>query len=119
MIKSELIEPTPPNCPKLHCNPQTSAISRSREYAADHGAGVLTKRPQDLMVALQKLQTAIARQPMPETAGSNVTAHLFIVNPFKLSSLAVMLSTRPTFEQRAAQLRNLQQELECGPEDRG
>lgn len=87
------------------------AISRSREYAADRGAGILTRRPADLIAALQKLQTAVKRHPMPTRAGSDATAHIFIVNPFKRGGLSSLFSTHPTFEQRAERLQALEREL--------
>jgi len=91
------------------------AVSRSREYAADRGAGMLTGRPSDLIAALQKLQASVKQHPMPEKAGSNATAHLFIVNPFKLGGLASLFSTHPTLEQRATRLQALEQELQRLP----
>ncbi|MEW6516975.1 MAG: zinc metalloprotease HtpX [candidate division FCPU426 bacterium] len=87
------------------------AVSRSREYAADRGAGQLTNRPLDLVKALEKLHLAVRQRPLAETAGSQATAHLFIVNPFKLSGLANLFSTHPTLEQRRERLEALDQEL--------
>ncbi|MBN1595062.1 zinc metalloprotease HtpX [candidate division FCPU426 bacterium] len=87
------------------------AISRSREYAADRGAGLLTRRPADLVSALEKLHAVVKRQPMPAPAGADVTAHLFIVNPFTLRGLASLFSTHPSLEQRAERLLALEQEM--------
>jgi heat shock protein HtpX len=87
------------------------AISRSREFAADRSAGLLTHHPLDLLTALEKLQTAAKRQPLPATGQAQATAHLFIVNPFKGEGLMALFSTHPTFEQRAERLRALNQEL--------
>ncbi len=91
------------------------AVSRSREFAADRGAGILTNRPQDLSRALEKLQAAAKRQPLSEGAGSSATAHLFIVNPFKMSGLANLFSTHPTLEQRRERLEALDRELRGMP----
>lgn len=87
------------------------AVSRSREYAADRGAGLLTNRPLDLVRALEKLQLSVQRRPLAVTNGTQATAHLFIVNPFKLSGLAGMFSTHPTLDQRRERLEALDQEL--------
>ncbi|MCD4813838.1 zinc metalloprotease HtpX [bacterium] len=91
------------------------AVSRSREYAADRGAGLLTNRPEDLVHALEKLQASVKRQPMQENAASNATAHMFIVNPFKRGGLASLFSTHPTLEQRAGRLQELARELQGVP----
>jgi heat shock protein HtpX len=91
------------------------AISRSREFAADRGSGELTNRPLDLISALQKLTASAARQPLAATPSGNVTAHLFIVNPFKSGGLATLFSTHPNLEQRAERLRALDQELKGLP----
>ncbi len=53
------------------------AISRRREYLADASGALLTRYPEGLASALQKLGTATPmRQP------SHATAHLFISDPF-------------------------------------
>jgi heat shock protein HtpX len=91
------------------------AISRSREYAADRGAGILTNRPMDLVGALEKLHMSVERRPLEATPSGNVTAHLFIVNPFKASGFATLFSTHPNLEQRAERLRALDSELKGLP----
>ncbi|NTV51687.1 MAG: zinc metalloprotease HtpX [Candidatus Firestonebacteria bacterium] len=91
------------------------AISRSREFAADRAAGILTNRPLDLITALEKLHASVTRHPLEATPGGNVTAHLFIVNPFKAGGLASLFSTHPNVEQRAERLRALDQELKGLP----
>jgi len=91
------------------------AVSRSREFAADRSAGMLTNRPLDLVTALQKLHTSVARHPAVATAREQNTAHLFIVNPFKGEGLMSLFSTHPNFEQRSARLRELDQELRGVP----
>jgi heat shock protein HtpX len=91
------------------------AMSRSREFAADRGAGLLTNRPMDLVSALEKLTASAARQPLVATPNGNVTAHLFIVNPFKAGGFASLFSTHPNLEQRAERLRALEQELKGLP----
>ena len=87
------------------------AISRSREYAADRGAALLTRRPEDLIRALERIQGAVRRRPLAATANAQNTAHLFIVNPFRGGGLASLFSTHPSLEQRAERLRELDRRL--------
>mgnify|MGYP001616708316 CR=1 FL=1 len=54
------------------------AISRKREYLADASGVILTRYPEGLASALQK----IGAYSQPMQTASNATAHLFIGNPF-------------------------------------
>jgi heat shock protein HtpX len=91
------------------------AVSRSREFEADRSGGILTNRPLDLAAALEKLQAAAQQRPLASTPATNVTAHLFIVNPFKLQGLAALFSTHPSMTQRVERLKELDQELRGVP----
>ncbi|MEX2008129.1 MAG: M48 family metallopeptidase [Candidatus Spechtbacterales bacterium] len=55
------------------------AVSRKREFLADASGALLTRYPDGLARALEK----IAADPTPMRRASNATAHLFIANPFK------------------------------------
>jgi heat shock protein HtpX len=55
------------------------AVSRRREYLADASGAMLTRYPEGLASALEKLTNEA--QPFDRT--SNATAHLFIVQPFR------------------------------------
>ncbi len=82
------------------------AISRSREYLADETGAGLSKSPQGLARALEKLSLASKRIPLkasPTTA--QATAHMFIVNPFSGRSLMTLFSTHPSAEERIRRLR--------------
>jgi heat shock protein HtpX len=81
------------------------AISRQREYAADAGGAHMTRDPEALASALQKLQLGVARRPMGE--GAATTAHLFIMNPLSGEGLTRMFSTHPPVEERVARLRGM------------
>src|SRR5207244_274859 len=59
------------------------AISRSREFAADATAAVLTGDPQALAEALLTLERA--KHTIPYQFAGPATAHLFIVNPLRRS----------------------------------
>ncbi len=55
------------------------AISRRREFMADAGSVEITRQPQDLISALEK----ISDDPEPLRRANKATAHLYIENPFK------------------------------------
>ena len=82
------------------------AISRRREYLADASAVLLTRYPEGLTRALQKLKENT--QPLNRTASS--TAHLFIDNPFKKKNsswFVSLFSTHPPIEERIRILKNM------------
>jgi heat shock protein HtpX len=54
------------------------AVSRQREYLADASGVLLTRYPEGLASALEK----ISGDTEPLEAANNATAHLYIVNPF-------------------------------------
>lgn len=76
------------------------AVSRQREYLADSSASLLTRYPDGLARALEKISAG----PALATAG-HATAHLFIANPFKTRSLTNLFSTHPPIEERIRRLR--------------
>lgn len=80
------------------------ALSRKREYLADAGAVRLTRYPEGLAGALEK----IAGSQLPVAAANKVTAPMYIANPFR-GSHASIFSTHPPIEQRVAILRNMAQ----------
>jgi len=83
------------------------ALSRRREYLADAGAARLTRYPEGLASALEK----IANDPSPQlTAANKVTAPMYIVNPFKKKNamkLSDLTSTHPPISERIRILRNM------------
>jgi heat shock protein HtpX len=83
------------------------ALSRRREYLADAGAARLTRYPEGLADALEK----IANDPSPQLATVNkVTAPMYIVNPFKKKGamkLSDLTSTHPPISERIKILRNM------------
>ena len=83
------------------------ALSRRREYLADAGAARLTRYPEGLASALEK----IAGDPSPQLAAVNkVTAPMYIVNPFKSKKqmkLSDLTSTHPPISERVKILRKL------------
>ncbi len=82
------------------------AVSRRRELLADASGALLTRYPEGLAKALEK----IGREQQPMQRANNATAHLFISNPFgakAMSGLARLFSTHPPIEERIAALRHM------------
>lgn len=81
------------------------AISRKREYLADATAAQLTRYPEGLASALEKISSA----GIPMESANKVTAPMFIVNPFlqKKMKLANLSSTHPAAEERIKILRSM------------
>lgn len=85
------------------------AISRKREFVADASAVLLTRYPEGLAHALQKISTS---QPFEKS--KQATAHLFITNPMHLdaesssknSFFSKLFMTHPPIEERVRALLN-------------
>ncbi|NTV22521.1 MAG: M48 family metallopeptidase [Candidatus Yonathbacteria bacterium] len=80
------------------------AISRKREFLADASGALLTRYPDGLASALQKISGAA----VPLRHANQATAHLYIENPFsrhgKVSGMASLFMTHPPVEARIAAL---------------
>lgn len=83
------------------------SISRRREFLADASGVLLTRYPEGLAMALEK----ISRDKEPLEAANRGTAHLYIVNPFKGEQakawLANLFNTHPPVEERIRILRSM------------
>jgi len=77
------------------------AISRKREFLADASAVLLTRHPEGLARALEK----ISADPEPLEAANRATAHLYITNPFKGKKVSSFFMTHPPIGERVAALR--------------
>ncbi len=79
------------------------AVSRQREYLADASGALLTRNPEGLASALEK----IAADPDPLEVANKATAHLYINNPLRehKSWLNNMFTTHPPIEERVKLLR--------------
>jgi len=84
------------------------AISRKREFLADSTGTLLTRYPQGLISALEKISSS----PDKLRRVSGATAHLYIVNPLMGANntnwLAKLFMTHPPIEQRIIALRDFQ-----------
>lgn len=80
------------------------AISRRREYLADSNGAYLTRNPEGLAKALNKIKND---QPSGKPKGSKTVAPLYIANPFKSQSISSIWSTHPPIEERVKRLRSM------------
>lgn len=84
-----------------------TAVSRKREFLADASGVLLTRYPEGLAQALEKLKN----DHTPPRSASNATAHLFIENPFdnkKVKNFFTgLFNTHPPLEERIKILRSM------------
>lgn len=78
------------------------AISRQREFLADVTAVSLTRYPEGMISALQKLKN----NGKPLRKQNSTTANLFIVNPMKRSFFQNLFSTHPSIDDRISRLKD-------------
>jgi heat shock protein HtpX len=81
------------------------AISRRREYLADASAVRLTRYPEGLASALERISSVKVALP----SANKVTAPMYIVSPLikKGSALSTLASTHPPIQERIAILRSM------------
>ena len=79
------------------------AISRKREFLADASGALLTRYPEGLARALEK----ISQDPISLKAASNATNHLFIASPLKGKKVSKLWMTHPPIEERVKALRQM------------
>ncbi len=85
------------------------AISRKREFLADADGALLTRYPEGLASALEK----IAADPTPMSTANTATSHLYIESPFKEDSgkgnwFVKLFSTHPPIEERIRALKDME-----------
>ncbi|MBI4708620.1 MAG: M48 family metallopeptidase [Candidatus Portnoybacteria bacterium] len=79
------------------------AISRKREFLADADGALLTRYPEGLASALEK----IAGDQTPLRVANKATAHLYITNPFKGKKISSLFMTHPPTDERVRILREM------------
>ncbi len=79
------------------------AISRAREYQADATGAEISRSPDGLASALQKMESYARRRPLQV---NEATSHMFIVNPLSAKGLSGLFSTHPPIQERIKRLRN-------------
>lgn len=84
------------------------AISRKREFLADADGALLTRYPEGLASALEK----IAKDQTPMYRANTATAHLFLSDPFKGKQgqnwFVKLFQTHPPMEERTKALRGME-----------
>jgi heat shock protein HtpX len=80
------------------------AISRGREYLADETGAKIAKDSSGLSSALKKLHMYSSQNKVIGEPRHEATAHMFIVNPFKGSTMLSLFSTHPPMEERVRRL---------------
>ena len=81
------------------------AVSRSREYEADHTGAEVSHDPLALASALRKLQRG--SEAVPSQIAQPAFSHLYIVNPLSGQTLAGLFSTHPPLEKRIQRLEEM------------
>ena len=79
------------------------AISRKREFLADADGALLTRYPEGLASALEK----ISQDQIPLRVANKATAHMYIANPFKGKKVRKFFMTHPSVEERTKALRGM------------
>ncbi len=83
------------------------AVSRKREFLADASGALLTRYPEGLASALEK----IGREEIPLRTAHNATAHMYISNPFKGKEsqnwFTKLFMTHPPIQERVKILRGM------------
>lgn len=85
------------------------AVSRRREFLADASGVSMTRQPEGLISALEK----ISKDKEPLEAANKATAHLYIINPFKegekrtVGWFAGLFNTHPPVSERLKALQKM------------
>ena len=89
------------------------AISRSREYEADHDGGEICGNPNALADGLEKIEYYVTHSPETLPDAKPATANMYIVNPFEGTGKALtkLFSTHPDTSDRIARLREQAREM--------
>lgn len=81
------------------------AVSRTREFDADHDGAVLTNDPLALASALRKLEGGVARAPLPQDPRVEPLSAMMIANPF--GRVRNLFASHPPMDQRIARLEQM------------
>jgi heat shock protein HtpX len=80
------------------------AISRAREFDADHGSAEISGDPRALAAALEKIECYTKTTPLDVAEQHPETAQMMIINPLSGGGIAGLFSTHPSTQERIARL---------------
>ncbi len=80
------------------------AISRKREYLADSNGAYLSRNPEGLAKALERIKQD---HPREKPKGSKTVAPLYLSNPFKDQNMKSLWATHPPIDERIRRLRSM------------
>lgn len=80
------------------------AISRKREFLADASGALLTRYPEGLAMALEKISKDQTRLKIANKA----MAHMYITNPFRGKKISKLFMTHPPVAERTKNLRGME-----------
>jgi len=83
------------------------AISRAREFGADHGGAEISGDPEALASALRKIEAHARGTPLDTADRHPETAQMMIINPLSGGDLSGLFRTHPATEERVARLLEL------------
>jgi heat shock protein HtpX len=79
------------------------AVSRTREFEADHSGALLSGRPLWLASALSRIEHGAEQTDNPQADANPATAHMFIVNPLH-GGFSGLFASHPSTAERIARL---------------
>jgi heat shock protein HtpX len=90
------------------------ALSRYREFAADRGSALITRRPEDLITALEKISQRMDYVPPQQKQAVEGANMFYIIPALSGRSIMALFSTHPPLEKRVAALEKIEAELATG-----
>ena len=87
------------------------ALSRYREFAADRGSALITRNPQALISALNKISGRMDAVPPESKAKIEGANAFFIIPALSGNKIMELFSTHPPLEQRIANLEKVEAEI--------
>jgi len=83
------------------------AISRNREFLADESGAKILKKSRGLASALKKISKEVEKKPLALEPETEITAHMFIVNPFSKKGFVRLFMTHPPINERIKRLERI------------
>ena len=87
------------------------ALSRYREFAADRGSALITRNPQALISALNKISGRMEVVPVEAKAKVERANAFFIIPALSGNAIMELFSTHPPLDKRIEQLEKIEMEL--------